>query len=53
MYGNAVYVVYAKLEENYGAPFKVFQDYEAMEKWLETNKDSYGLEYCWDELEIE
>ena len=53
MYGNEVYVVYSKCEENYGAPFKVFQDRETLEKWLSTHKDSYGLEYCYEELEIE
>lgn len=48
-----VFVVYSKLDEGYGAPFKVFRDRSDLDEFLKNNKDSWGLEYCWDEMEIE
>lgn len=48
-----VYVVYSKLDDNYGSPFKVFKSRDSLEDFLKNNKDGWGLEYCWDELEVE
>ena len=49
----SVFVVYSKLDENYSSPFKVFRDKDDMEEWMKNNKDSWGLDYCWEELEVE
>ncbi len=48
-----VFVVYSKQDQNYGSPFKVFGNKDDLEKWLITNKDDSGCEFCWDEMEVE
>lgn len=48
-----VFVVFSKLDENYGNPFKVFSSKGKMEEWMKTHKDDWGLDYCWEEIEID
>lgn len=48
-----VWVIYSKLDENYGAPFKVFSDERHARAFCEKYKDAWGLDYCYEKLEVE
>lgn len=48
-----VWVIYANLDQNYSSPIKIFSSLEAAEKFMQTNKDQWGLNYCLEEFEVE
>jgi len=48
-----VWIIYSKLDENYGAPFKVFNEEPFGREFCEKYKDAWGLDYCCEELEVE
>lgn len=50
---ETVFVIYSHQVEGYGIPFKVFKNKLDLEKYLEDNKDQFGREYCYEELEVE